>query len=34
VLMGTFMFSAVLVIAGNLLADICYGLVNPQIRYE
>jgi peptide/nickel transport system permease protein len=34
VLMGAFMLSAILVILGNLLADICYGLVNPQIRYE
>jgi peptide/nickel transport system permease protein len=34
VLMGAFMFSAFLTIVGNLIADICYGLVNPQIRYE
>ncbi|MBX3010228.1 MAG: ABC transporter permease [Caldilineaceae bacterium] len=34
VLMGAFMLSAVLVIIGNLIADLCYGLVNPQIRYE
>jgi len=34
VLMGTFMLSAVMVIIGNLLADIGYGLANPQIRYD
>lgn len=34
VLMGSFMLSAVLVILGNLIADVCYGLVNPQIRYD
>jgi peptide/nickel transport system permease protein len=34
VLMGTFMLSAILVIFGNLIADVCYGLVNPQIRYD
>jgi peptide/nickel transport system permease protein len=34
VLMGTFMLSAVMVIIGNLIADVCYGLVNPQIRYD
>jgi ABC-type dipeptide/oligopeptide/nickel transport system permease component len=32
--MGTFMLSAVMVIFGNLVADICYGLANPQIRYD
>ena len=34
VLMGAFMLSAFLVIIGNLIADVCYGLVNPQIRYD
>lgn len=34
VLMGTFMLSAFLVIIGNLIADVCYGFVNPQIRYD
>ena len=34
VLMGTFMLSAILVIFGNLIADVCYGLVNPQISYD
>lgn len=34
VLMGAFMLSAFLAVIGNLIADICYGLVNPQIRYD
>lgn len=34
VLMGTFMLSAVMVVIGSLLADIGYGLANPQIRYD
>lgn len=34
VLMGSFMLSAIMVIFGNLVADVCYGLVNPQIRYD
>lgn len=32
--MGTTMVSAVFVIAGNLLADIGYALVDPRVRYE
>jgi ABC-type dipeptide/oligopeptide/nickel transport system permease component len=28
------MLSAVMVVIGNLVADVCYGLVNPQIRYD
>jgi ABC-type dipeptide/oligopeptide/nickel transport system permease component len=28
------MFSALLVILGNLLADIAYGWVDPRVRYE
>jgi peptide/nickel transport system permease protein len=34
VLMGSFMLMSVLVIAGNLAADIGYGLVDPRIRLE
>lgn len=33
VMAGTFVFGA-LVIAGNLVADLLYGLVDPRIRYE
>lgn len=32
VLMGAFMLAAILVVLGNLLADLLYGAVNPQIR--
>ncbi|MDB5095401.1 MAG: transporter permease [Candidatus Eremiobacteraeota bacterium] len=32
--MGTTIISAVFVIAGNLLADIGYALVDPRVRYE
>ena len=28
------MMSAFLVVAGNLLADLCYAAVDPRIRYE
>jgi ABC-type dipeptide/oligopeptide/nickel transport system permease component len=31
--MGVVMFSAVLIVLGNLLADIGYALVDPRIRY-
>jgi peptide/nickel transport system permease protein len=34
VLMGILMIIAVLVIVGNLFADIFYGIVDPRIRYE
>lgn len=34
VLMGTGLFFAVLVVIGNLLADLGYALVDPRIRYE
>jgi peptide/nickel transport system permease protein len=34
VLMGAFLLSAVMVVLGNLAADVCYGLVNPRIRYD
>jgi len=33
-IMGIVMLSAVLIILGNLLADIGYALVDPRIRYE
>lgn len=31
-IMGNLVFGAVLTLAGNLLADICYGLADPRIR--
>jgi peptide/nickel transport system permease protein len=34
VLMASFMLMSVLVIVGNLAADIGYGLVDPRIRLE
>jgi peptide/nickel transport system permease protein len=34
VLMGTTLFSAVLVVAGNLLADLTYAWIDPRIRVE
>jgi peptide/nickel transport system permease protein len=34
VIMGIVMFSALLIVIGNLLADIGYALVDPRIRYE
>jgi peptide/nickel transport system permease protein len=33
-IMGIVMFSAILIILGNLLADITYALVDPRIRHE
>jgi peptide/nickel transport system permease protein len=33
-IMGIVMFSALLIVLGNLLADVCYALVDPRIRYE
>lgn len=33
VLMGAFMLCALLVIIGNLIADVLYGLADPQIKY-
>jgi len=33
VIMGINVFTAVLVLAGNLVADILYAVVNPEIRY-
>ena len=32
--MGILMFSAVLVLAGNLLADLCYAIADPRIRLD
>jgi peptide/nickel transport system permease protein len=34
VIMGIVMFSALLIVIGNMLADIGYALVDPRIRYE
>ncbi|MFA5097062.1 MAG: ABC transporter permease [Candidatus Margulisiibacteriota bacterium] len=34
VIMGVVMFSAFLIVIGNLLADVCYALADPRIRYE
>lgn len=31
-IMGTTMLSCIVLLAGNFLADICYGLVDPRIR--
>lgn len=33
-LMGTTLFFAFLTLMGNLLADICYGLADPRIKYN
>ena len=34
VLLAIVMISACLIVLGNLLADIAYGYLNPQIRFE
>jgi peptide/nickel transport system permease protein len=34
VLMASFMLMAVLVLLGNLLADLTYGLADPRIRLD
>ncbi|MEK7375736.1 MAG: ABC transporter permease, partial [Candidatus Margulisiibacteriota bacterium] len=34
VIMGVVMLSAVLIVLGNLAADVCYALADPRIRYE
>ena len=34
VVMGIVMITAVLVIVGNLLADIAYAFLDPRIRYD
>ncbi len=33
-LMGIALISAVLVLAGNLLADVAYAVVDPRIQYS
>ncbi len=34
VLMGTLVLGAVLIILGNLIADLVYGLLDPRIKYD
>ncbi|MFA5876731.1 MAG: ABC transporter permease, partial [Candidatus Margulisiibacteriota bacterium] len=34
VIMGIVMLSAVLIVLGNLLADVGYALVDPRVRFE
>ena len=34
VIMGILTIGAVLTLVGNLLADICYGIADPRIKYE
>lgn len=34
VIMGTLLISSILIILGNLLADVIYAYVDPRIRYE
>lgn len=34
VVMGSFMIIAVLVVVGNLLADLAYGWLDPRVRYD
>jgi peptide/nickel transport system permease protein len=34
VLMASFMLMSVLVVFGNLVADVCYGVIDPRIRLE
>ena len=33
-LQGTVIFTAVLIIAGNLVADVLYSIIDPRIRVE
>jgi len=33
-LQGTVIFTAVLIIAGNLIADVLYSVIDPRIRVE
>jgi peptide/nickel transport system permease protein len=33
-IMGVTMMSSVLVVVGNLLADVAYAWVDPRIRYQ
>lgn len=32
--MGTTLFIAILVVLGNLLADVVYGIIDPRVRYD
>jgi ABC-type dipeptide/oligopeptide/nickel transport system permease component len=32
--MGSLSITAIMVLVGNLLTDIAYGLVDPRIRYD
>ena len=34
VLMGILLLGAVLIVLGNLIADIVYGVLDPRISYE
>ncbi len=34
VLMGAFLLASLMVVVGNLLADVFYGLTDPRVRYE
>jgi peptide/nickel transport system permease protein len=34
ILMGVTLFLSILVILGNLLSDLAYGLVDPRVRYD
>jgi peptide/nickel transport system permease protein len=34
VLLGVVMITAVLIIGANILADLAYGLLDPQVKYE
>jgi peptide/nickel transport system permease protein len=34
VIMATNLLAAIVVVAGSLLADVLYGIVDPRIRYE
>ncbi len=34
IVMATNLIAGVMVVGGNLLADILYGIVDPRIRYE
>ena len=34
VLLGVVMITAVLIVTANILADLAYGLLNPQVKYE
>jgi len=34
VLLGVVMITAVLIVSANILADLAYGLLDPQVKYE